>query len=183
MQAEQLEMDLAGPGDVAGGSCDAAMCDDKNPCTDDVCTAGACSNPANDDLMPSDGNPCTVDTCKGGVASHANAAAGTTCAANKICNASGECMCTKDFQCGAPMGCITPTCDPVMGCVMKGCDEAAGETCYNDSVCVSCTNALKDGSESDVDCGGTCATKCAAGKDCNGNADCAGGNCSGGKCM
>jgi N-acetylneuraminic acid mutarotase len=41
---------------------------------------------------------------------------------------------------------------------------------------------MKDGGESDVDCGGTCATKCAVNKQCNGNADCVSGSCITGIC-
>ncbi len=40
-----------------------------------------------------------------------------------------------------------------------------------------CLNGVRDGSESDVDCGGTCPTKCAAGMSCGTDADCASGDC------
>jgi hypothetical protein len=41
----------------------------------------------------------------------------------------------------------------------------------------SCENHVVDGSETDIDCGGSCA-KCADGKACLSHADCAGGRCS-----
>jgi endo-1,4-beta-D-glucanase Y len=47
----------------------------------------------------------------------------------------------------------------------------------------SCTDATKNGSETDVDCGGTCSTKCAAGKACMAATDCSSGNCVGGLCQ
>jgi hypothetical protein len=41
---------------------------------------------------------------------------------------------------------------------------------------------VKNGTESDVDCGGSCATKCGAARACGGNSDCASGACSNGQC-
>ncbi len=64
------------PGDAAGdgvafdgvtfdGGCPNA-CDDKNPCTDDFCNAGVCSNPANKATCD-DGDACTGgDRCNAG---------------------------------------------------------------------------------------------------------------------
>jgi len=46
----------------------------------------------------------------------------------------------------------------------------------------SCTDAIKNGSESDVDCGGACAVKCADAKDCSVAADCASSVCTASKC-
>jgi len=44
----------------------------------------------------------------------------------------------------------------------------------------NCANGLKDGAETDVDCGGvTCSTKCAAGLACVLNTDCSSNVCSG----
>ncbi len=41
----------------------------------------------------------------------------------------------------------------------------------------SCTDGVKNGAETDVDCGGSCTTKCGTGKKCNGNGDCVTNNC------
>jgi hypothetical protein len=41
----------------------------------------------------------------------------------------------------------------------------------------SCTDKLKNGDETDVDCGGSCETKCAFGKKCTGDGDCGVGTC------
>jgi beta-glucosidase len=46
----------------------------------------------------------------------------------------------------------------------------------------SCTDTFKNGSETDVDCGGACTTKCANGRTCAINADCQSGNCVSGVC-
>src|SRR6185312_15460709 len=40
-----------------------------------------------------------------------------------------------------------------------------------------CADGKTDGTESDVDCGGTCSTKCATGKVCAANSDCSTGFC------
>lgn len=41
----------------------------------------------------------------------------------------------------------------------------------------SCTDGVRNGSETDVDCGGTCPTKCAGSKACNDDGDCASKMC------
>lgn len=49
---------------------------------------------------------------------------------------------------------------------------------------VGCFNGVKDGSESYIDCGGTCAVKCNVGNTCNQAADCVTGlSCSNGVCV
>ncbi|MBI3179003.1 MAG: hypothetical protein HYZ27_05040, partial [Deltaproteobacteria bacterium] len=49
---------------------------------------------------------------------------------------------------------------------------------------VTCTDGIKNGDETGVDCGGpTCTTRCGVGQTCSGNSDCASGVCgSGGTC-
>lgn len=46
----------------------------------------------------------------------------------------------------------------------------------------TCANTVKDGTETDVDCGGSCAAKCLAEWGCTINADCASGICFEDKC-
>ncbi|MGC4070742.1 MAG: hypothetical protein QM784_40015 [Polyangiaceae bacterium] len=46
----------------------------------------------------------------------------------------------------------------------------------------SCTDKLKNGDETDVDCGGSCETKCAFGKKCAADGDCAVGSCAANVC-
>src|SRR4051794_33806548 len=46
----------------------------------------------------------------------------------------------------------------------------------------TCTDGLKNGSESDVDCGGAC-PRCGNGKICATRSDCVGGLCAGGTCQ
>jgi len=46
----------------------------------------------------------------------------------------------------------------------------------------TCTDGKVDGDEADVDCGGSCAKKCADGQFCAAASDCAGGNCDESRC-
>jgi hypothetical protein len=55
--------------------------------------------------------------------------------------------------------------------------SACGPTPTHSFTCVSCSNSVVDGSESDTDCGGSCATKCSVDKKCNSDSDCATGRC------
>ena len=52
----------------------------------------------------------------------------------------------------------------------------------NQCVASSCTDTIKNGDETDVDCGGSCA-KCNPGQTCKVANDCASGVCTGGKCV
>lgn len=45
-----------------------------------------------------------------------------------------------------------------------------------------CDDGMRNGSESDVDCGGACATKCLDGQTCQNGSDCRGGICEGQVC-
>ena len=46
----------------------------------------------------------------------------------------------------------------------------------------NCKDGIKNGAETDVDCGGTCASKCSVGQACAIAADCLTGACSAGVC-
>ena len=46
----------------------------------------------------------------------------------------------------------------------------------------TCTDGIKNGSETDVDCGGSCPTKCGEAKSCAAPTDCASGRCTDLKC-
>lgn len=65
------------------------------------------------------------------------------------------------------------------GSRFEGCDGTSW-TAFAVAV-VSCSDSLKNGSESDVDCGGSCG-KCADAKACNQAADCLSGTCNNGVC-
>ncbi|MCC6619869.1 MAG: VCBS repeat-containing protein [Deltaproteobacteria bacterium] len=56
------------------------------------------------------------------------------------------------------------------------------DACRNSCVATTCSDGLRNGSETDVDCGGGCATRCAARKACELHDDCASGICAGFVC-
>lgn len=63
--------------------------------------------------------------------------------------------------------------------------EIAGLTSLTVSAAAAptCTDSQKNGQETDVDCGGSCPTKCAEGKSCGINGDCQSDKCENGKCV
>ncbi len=80
------------------------------------------------------------------------------------------------------MGCKNAKCGDgfvLMG--MEQCDDgnmSDADMCTTMCKTPTCMDMAKNGSESDVDCGGMCMAKCAAGKMCTVGADCASGFCS-----
>ncbi len=143
-----------------------------------------------------------VDPAADGGASAADAAPvepATPCAKptdcpSKVCTAAGVCAAAAptdgvkngtetDVDCG---GSAAPRCD-----VLKGCASASDCTtgvCKDVGVGVQCqppspTDGVKNGDETDVDCGGAKAAKCIDGKACAVRNDCANDVCSMGKCQ
>jgi hypothetical protein len=90
-----------------------------------------------------------------------------------------------DVDCGGHC----PPCGPRMGCLIDtdcsataaGCDIASGG-CYCDAVALICVHShcfdhVKDGDESDGDCGGATCVLCAVGQACASDADCTSAAC------
>jgi hypothetical protein len=121
-------------------------------CNTPTCLAGQLVMNPNDMDLPNDNNECTIDACKAGVASNDPAAA--------------EAMCS------------TGVCDGVSACVQ--CVTAAncmGDFSCSTNMCFDCNDGMKNGTESDLDCGSDCANKCADGKTCAVDTDCFYGTC------
>lgn len=116
------------------------------------------SVPDDGDLPADDGNPCTSEICSAGTPSHPPVAAGTVCPAG-VCNGAGSCVqCLVGADCGAGV------------CIANACFAA------------SCQDMMKNGNETDVDCGGGLCPACAQGKMCILGGDCRSGVCSGNVC-
>jgi hypothetical protein len=86
---------------------------------------------------------------------------------------------------GEKNGACVPNCENRV-CGPDGCGGDCGacnqdQTCREDGVCVfsSCGNGLKDGDETDVDCGGGDCGKCADHRYCKNNNDCQNNSCIG----
>jgi len=94
----------------------------------------------------------------GGVCGVANSIAGLKCSLGK-CDGAGQCL-----ECLANADCAS------MVCTAGACAAA------------KCGDGVKNGNETDVDCGGSC-TGCDLGEGCGVPADCLSGACTAGKCV
>ncbi len=100
---------------------------------------------------------CLKATCEAAVCGEGPTLAGAPCSLGK-CDGAGQCL-----ECLANADCASKVCE-------AGACAAA-----------SCGDGVKNGSESDVDCGGSCAG-CDLGEGCGAPADCLSGVCTAGKC-
>ena len=85
---------------------------------------------------------------------------------------------------GQPNVCVSINDDQYCGAGCMNC-LSNGQKCMNGGcqTIATCTNGVKDGSETDVDCGGSCPTKCGVSKGCSQNSDCIGNICVSGVCQ
>lgn len=135
----------------------------QGDCQDRVCvSAGTTTNQPNylDLPIPPAGSICKVGKCTMGAPSVETANSGSACTLaggmEGVCDTAGNCAaCVIGTGSGCPSGEI--------------CFDANGSP-----MCTSCANGMKDGDETDVDCGGECATclpggpckKCGLGQTC-----------------
>ncbi len=148
------------------GSCVGAakVCDDSNPCTDDVCLAGACTTTDNS-ASCDDGNPCTTgDVCAGGGCTGPKSKCedglqctddpcdgktgacglkilttkpcndGDACTTKDVCDGKGVCKGGALVACDDGNPCTIDSCDAKAGCVAK---PAAGAACEDDNACTT----------------------------------------------
>jgi hypothetical protein len=135
-------------------------------CKDSACDGnGMVVNTIDETNVPVSSNPCLLGTCDGsGTPGTTAAPSGTTCtnATNgKVCDGAGDCVqCVTSADCATGASCdVTHTC-----------------------VAASCTNGVKDNSETDTDCGGPNCGPCPDLEMCQANADCIDKLCSGNIC-
>ncbi|MFM2153313.1 MAG: hypothetical protein RL199_1748, partial [Pseudomonadota bacterium] len=152
-----------------------AGCSAGRDCASLVCSkAGRCVAATLTDKVKNGGESdvdCGVESAKCAVKkaclTNANCAEGLDCFEGKCLRALAA-ACGAADECKAPMFCSGPT--------------AATRVCRD---AFSCEDGLKNQSETDVDCGGVCASSgktCAAQKLCIRPQDCASGSCLGGRC-
>jgi hypothetical protein len=189
------------------GTCaDGAACQEGGDCTSGVCDATGCD--------PSVGSCCQVPSCADGVANASAPPPGAEsdvdcggtnpecarCADGGRCNRNGDCLSNvcdagvcaaagcddgvrngaeTSTDCGGSGGCTR--CRDGQRCGVDG--DCASNDCSN-GICVSCGDALLNGGETDVDCGGgnpTC-ERCSPGQSCRLDRDCGSGACQDGRC-
>lgn len=113
--------------------------------------------------VPNDGLECTQDECSlEGMPSHKAKTLGVVCTqgGGQFCDDKGQCVqCNSKADCGG------------------------GGICVN-NICVApqCTDKIKNGDESDIDCGGPACAPCGTDQGCAALADCASQVCIAGTC-
>ena len=114
-----------------------------------------------DDECPPIVEVCIVPVCDGGACGGEPAMAGTACDQGEgvVCDGEGQCVeCLADDECATKL------------CQLGQCAPAA------------CGDGIKNGDETDVDCGGSCPAKCEDGEGCSGSGDCESGVCTNNEC-
>jgi hypothetical protein len=103
--------------------------------------------------------------------------------ANQICGLNGQ-LCAANV-CACPGGATESNCTDGIDNNCDGLVDCADPGCAADPACVaaSCMNGMKDGSETDIDCGGPTCNKCADLKKCVAGTDCVNGSCIDGVCQ
>ena len=143
---------VATPSGQTAGDCKKVVCD------------GAGKTMSADDNLDAtdDSNVCTADTCVAGATMHTSiggacSVGGTVCG-DPAGNAAGTCVaCNVSADCAGGASCKAHLCVPV-----------------------GCSNGVKDGAETDQDCGGAaCGATCTDGLVCAGNSDCVNDYCKG----
>jgi hypothetical protein len=159
------------------GDCHQVVCDGN----------GSTRSIVDDSDTPASGE-CTQGTCAMGTPGNADDPEGAPCGNAMTCDGHGHCSgCTTDTQCTAPDTCGggAPGVPHVCGCTPKT-KAACVATCDTmDDGCggtVDCNDGKKDGTETDVDCGGASCPRCAQGWACTVESDCASGRCVDGVC-
>lgn len=154
-------------------TCDAGMCSEAfapagtqttaqvlGDCKLSVCDgAGQIASQNDDTDISSDQNECTEDTCVDGTAMSEPVPSGATCSegGGTVCDGAGACV-----ECVSNADCMMGICGPGNVCITELCNDA-----------------VKNGSETDVDCGGMDCPPCVPGDECLLAADCTSGICSG----
>ena len=188
---------------IPGTGCAAVTCTD-NACVTDEVFAGApcftsgghvCDGKGNcvDCAAPSDcpasGSMCAVPTCTANLCGLGSAARGAACADHGGAECDGDGHCTvaacldgvrggdeTDVDCGGscPPCADGRECLTGADCIDAICGTGVPKVC----LAPTCSDGVRNGTETDVDCGGSC-PPCAATRYCTVDADCAGGDCFG----
>lgn len=133
----------------SGGSSSTSSTSSATSTGESTSTGSTCG-----DCTPAD--DCTEGACDAGMCTVAPKEPGSPCSGG-VCSSEAKCV-----------ECLTS----------RECTNGA-QVCLPDHQCapVSCTNGLKDGDETALDCGGSC-SRCANGLGCGANDDCVSGTCS-----
>ena len=181
--------------DCGGGNCkacaDGKHCAVGSDCSSTVCnTSTTVCAPVSCADSIKDGSETDID-CGGGICPAC--AVGKNCSANSDCTSnacdaiSHSCVASQcidhgldgletDIDCG---GGICPTCAVGKMCILNGdCTSTACNFVTNRCVTGLCFDQRKDGTETDIDCGGANAcNRCGVGLNCMADSDCTSNAC------
>jgi hypothetical protein len=195
------ETDVDCGGTKAPACADDKACKAASDCVSGVCTGGICQRPTSTDGVKN-GDETDVD-CGGTTTSAPKCATGKGCADDVDCDnvrcdlGSKKCaapshddLLKNDGETGVDCGGEAPKkCPTGEGCLANDdCDNVLCDVPTATCAKPSASDGLKNGTESDVDCGGgapTNAPRCPMAKGCGQDADCVSDGCSaalGGKC-
>jgi hypothetical protein len=156
----------------SASKCLASACDDKvqNGTETDVDCGGSCPNKCGTALKCKISSDCVSGVCLGGVCSAPDCSDGVKNGTETDTDCGGVCVqqgkkCADGKQCGFNGDCQSSVC--------------------SSSLCVTaqCNDGVQNGSETDLDCGGSGAcVRCDIGKKCNLSSDCKTGICTAGLC-
>ncbi|MBK9259754.1 MAG: DUF4215 domain-containing protein [Polyangiaceae bacterium] len=131
-------------------------------CQREVCDGmGTVTTEPDDADTLDDMNDCTADACNAGSPENTPLAAGAVCAAGsgKVCDGQGTCV-----ECNVATDCTSLVCTS------------------NKCVSPACVDTVKNGTETDVDCGGADCAPCTDGLVCSIASDCMSGVCTNATC-
>jgi hypothetical protein len=142
-----------------------ATCTDnaKNGSETDVDCGGSCATKCADSKACAGAADCLNSNCENNV-----------CAAPS-CTDNAKNGTETDVDCGG--ACATKCADGKDCAIAADCTSTVCTVNKCLATALACVDTVKNGTETDVDCGGACATKCADTKSCKAAADCQGGTC------
>jgi hypothetical protein len=155
--------------DCGGPSCDTCAdtlkCVEPTDCNSKNCKDGLCAPAACDDTIQN-GSETDVDcggfdcgACSEGETCNADADCDTNSCADKVCVAA-TCQDGKVNQDETDVDCGGPNCDKCgdgLGCVLPAdCTSGVCDDQMKTCAAASCMDNVKNGAETDVDCGGDC---------------------------
>ena len=93
-------------------------------------------------------------------------------------------LCNKHGVCNAESNPVVDAQGNIVSgvCVCDASGEWFGDRCTGNAYNPTCTDGVRNGQETGIDCGGPDCSKCGGGQDCTQNSDCASGVCDNGKC-
>jgi hypothetical protein len=146
----------AGTGGVTAGTGGAPPGTGGASTSSGVAGAPQCATPAD---CPSDPvpPPCSTPACTAGLCGAVQLPAGAPCPAG-VCDGTGLCV-----------ACLTSA-------------DCPSGVCLGNQCMASCGDAVHDGAETDIDCGGPNCPACTNGKSCLVGSDCLSQGCAGGVC-